>query len=125
MICGERARASEFEQAVSIAQCQVILQDVQAARIAIMTTGTKDSESSSGKSGAARFGEDYDADSGPRQRGAYNSYAAGDEEIEAMRATLPQLLKLNRYEKRAYSRRWRAIRAFTSVQIRNRSPQLS
>src|SRR5215470_3796244 len=121
MICRNGVTAASYEHALRIAEAELLLQRVLAARVAAIERGRA---SVLGSLPASKDAADLHAGgdlAGARERIAIDrSRPASDglpaqvarNEVEALRAALPELVKLERYEQRAWSRRQRSIRQF-------------
>jgi hypothetical protein len=93
MICKNHSDPFLHEQAVVIAESQVLVARVRAARIAAIERMRKPAVG----------------------RSAINSIADKGDDVQALCAALPELPGLERYEQRALSRRRRAIRRFDQL----------
>jgi hypothetical protein len=94
-ICKDESDPFRYEQAVIIAETQILLGRVRAARIAAIEPARKGSAEAS------------DAAKLEREE------LRGD--VECLTRALPELLNLERYERRALSRRRRAIRRLDAL----------
>jgi hypothetical protein len=101
-IVGDNADSAQYEQAVIIAESAIMLLNVRAAAVAAIEhhRGAGPTETNS----ADKDQSNLEAISGGRRPD--NSW----DDLAAMRLALPELIKLERYEGRAKSRRRRAIR---------------
>jgi hypothetical protein len=88
-ICPDRSNPFRFEQAMIAAETQIFLTRVRAARVDAQRHQAADSKRGVGSPALS--------------------------EAERMRRVLTELLKLERYERRALSRRKRAIRRFAAL----------
>jgi hypothetical protein len=99
-LCGEHTSSALHEQAVIIAECEIALLKLRAARIAIIAHhrvfGRRPERQQANK----------DERGGPIR---------GD--VDALERALPELVNLYRYEQRAFSRRKRAIEMFEAISI--------
>src|SRR5262249_6790346 len=86
-LCRENATPLEYEQALIIAECEIMLRHLQATRVAAMD-----------RNKSART--DFD-----------------DATLDAVRHALPELVRLERYERRLLSRRGKAIARLTAASI--------
>jgi hypothetical protein len=130
MICGEGATPLQYDLALTIAECAVMIQNVRAARVAAIeraSAATPRAVLADTKQAHAKklaLGDDqatpvlhlidatrneHEGPSAPHIR----------DEVAALRGALPDLLRLDRYEGRAYSRQRRAIRRFLANSILN------
>jgi hypothetical protein len=105
-ICPERANSALWEQALIIGECTTVLVCVQATRIALI-------EQSLGSASAHKA----DADgAGRAELGRPQCEpAAPRDELEAMGLAARELDRLQRYERRALSRRKQAIETFIAI----------
>jgi hypothetical protein len=93
-ICGDDQNPLLFDQALVIAEHEIVLLRVRAERVAAIE----------------------------RRRDKLNSTECRDE-FDAMRHALPDLDRLARYERRAWSRRKRAIRNFMKMKSKSNDSQ--
>jgi hypothetical protein len=94
-IVGDNAMAAQHEQALIIAESELMMLNVRAARVAAIEHHRKITPAGS-KPGSGFPGAD----------------------LEAFRLALPELIKLERYERRAMSRRRHAIRELMELKGR-------
>ena len=97
-ICKDASDPFRFEQAIIIAESAILLGRVRAARIAAIERVRQRAEKE-------RFSRQETELSAPEAR----------EDKECVRRALPELLSLERYERRALSRRRRAILRFDAL----------
>jgi len=101
-ICNGDIHPLRYEQAIVIAECQVLVARVQAARLAAIERKRVEE----GREAAPPFEATREAnESAPEVR----------DEVECLCLALPDLLRLERYERRALSRRRRAIRTLKKL----------
>jgi hypothetical protein len=122
-ICGTGATAAQFEHALVIAEAELQLHNVRAARVAAIARKTAcvlGSAGGSEEAGGMHGGGDHAGAAQwisierPRPAPDDRQAQAMQDEVDAFRAALPELVKLERYEQRAWSRRQRAIRQFVA-----------
>ena len=120
-ICGKGASRLQYEEALNVAESQFILQAVRDARLAtikrmMITTPTP-------KEQVADSGEPLLEGEG--QAGCEEQSQENEEHeniVAAVVRALPELARYNRYERRALSRRRRAIRNFVATSILGTRP---
>jgi hypothetical protein len=126
-ICGTGATAAQFEHALVIAEAELQLHNVRAARVATIARRRASGLGSAGgreEAGGLDRGGDHPGAAQrisidrPRPAPDDRQAQAMQEQVDAFRAALPDLLKLERYEQRAWSRRQRAIRQFVAKSLR-------
>jgi hypothetical protein len=110
-ICPDQADPFRFEQAVIIAGNELLLARVRAAKRVALGRDRGREDALRQKSGPARRRGDLGLEEEPNNP---NPPEVGDEAEWARRA-LPELLRLERYARRALSRRKRAIRRFDAL----------
>jgi len=148
-LCGQDTNPLLFEQALMIAANQIVLLCVRAERVAAIerlrdrTATPLAKPNNSLERAEARFGEAKlvyerlvqaklkNANNGETQNSAQQPRrettqpapqplpTGSRDEFDAMRQAMPDLDRLERYERRAWSRRNRAIRNFTEIKSRN------
>jgi hypothetical protein len=94
-IVGDNAMAAQHEQALIIAESEVMMLNVRAARIAAIEHHRRITPA-----------------------GREPASGSPQADLEAFRLALPELIKLERYERRAMSRRRRAIRELMELKGR-------
>jgi hypothetical protein len=109
-IVGDNAGSAEYEQAVIIAESEIMLLNVRAASVVVIKhhRDARPAETNS----ADKDQSNPEAISGGRR--ASDSW----NDLDAVRLALPELIKLERYEHRAKSRRRRAIRGLLELRAR-------
>ena len=116
-ICGKGASRLRYEEALNVAESQFMLQAVRDARLAtikrmMITTPTP-------KEQVADSGEpvlEGDGQAGSEEQSSQENIVA------AVVRALPELARYDRYERRALSRRRRAIRNFVATSILGTRP---
>jgi hypothetical protein len=108
-ICGDHASPALYEQAVIIAECEIALLKLRADRIAIIeryrVVGLKPERANQRLD--VSLNEELALERGPQRRG----------DVHALERALAELVSLERYEQRAFSRRKRAIRMLEAISI--------
>jgi hypothetical protein len=121
-ICGKGASRLHYEEALNVAESQFMLQAVRDARLA--TIKRMMSAAPASKEQVAESGEPVLEDEG--QAGSEEQSSQENEEHEnivaAVVRALPELARYDRYERRALSRRRRAIRNFVAVSVLGTRP---
>jgi hypothetical protein len=108
-ICPDQADPFRFEQAVVIAESQLLLARVRAGWIAALQHENNNSQP--GYVGSAPAAGQSEREAEPTNPAMPDTYDAA----EWVRRALPGLLRLERYARRAYSVRRRAIRRFDAL----------
>jgi len=113
-ICGEGASRLQYEQALNIATSQFAVQAVRAARIAaikrILSVQPTPNEQIAATGARPPEGE-------AQPVSEEQSSPEIDDEACAFAHVLPEMTRYDRYERRALSRRKRAIRRFVATSI--------
>jgi hypothetical protein len=109
-IVGDNAGSAQYEQAVIIAESEIMMLNVRAASVAVIKHHRDAGPTETNSSG--RDQSNLEEVSG----GQHADHSWSD--LEAMRLALPELIRLERYERRAKSRRRRAIRRLMELRIR-------
>ena len=116
-ICGKGASRLQYEEALNVAESQFILQAVRDARLA--TIKRMMITSPTPKEQVADSGEpvlEGDGQAGSEEQSSQENIVA------AVVRALPELARYDRYERRALSRRRRAIRNFVATSILGTRP---
>jgi hypothetical protein len=112
-ICGDGATRLQYEQALNIAESEYIILMVRAARVTAikrkMRPAPKEQEMHLGQLPH----ENKTAQTQSEEQPAPEMY----DEVAAFQHALPEMTKYDRYERRALSRRLRAIRTFVASSI--------
>ena len=103
-ICNNDSNPLLFEQALLIAENEILLRHVSAERIVVIET-PRDTAARS----FAKNVEPEKIEAMPPQI---------RDEFDALREAMPNLARLHRYERRAWSRRKRAVREFIAIMTR-------
>ena len=110
-ICPDHSDPFRYEQVVTVAESQIVIARVRAARISAIERHRAPISGSpilpGDPTAAARNCE-------PRPHSQQDEHDLNDS-VARLRRALPELLSLERYERRALSRRKRAIRRFDSL----------
>ena len=117
-ICDEDAEPVQYEQATIIAECQLDLARVRSVRVAIIERMRITAGIPSDRSGDHRQPRDQMIESIANKGVAINVVGkpASRDDLECVRLALPELAALERYERRAISRRRRAIETLSAIQ---------
>lgn len=115
-LCDEDAEPMQYEQATIIAECQLNLARVRSVRVATIERMRITAGNPSDKSGDQPQPRDQMIDSA-NKRGAikFVGEPASRDDLECVRLALPELAALERYERRAISRRKRAIETLSAI----------
>jgi hypothetical protein len=105
-ICRDSSNLRLWQEALTIGECTIILRNVRAERIALIERSLASVSSSAPDRGAARA-EAVECESKP---------APPRDALQAMCLGGPGLDRLERYERRALSRRKRAVETFIAMQ---------
>jgi hypothetical protein len=116
-ICGKGASRLQYEEALNVAESQFMLQAVRDARLAtikrMMSAAPTSKEQVADSSEPVLEGE---GQAGSEEQSSQENILA------AVVRALPELARYDRYERRALSRRRRAIRHFVATSILGRRP---
>jgi hypothetical protein len=116
-ICPDASDPFRYEQALIIAESQMFLARVRAVRIAAIEHGSP-ARLLGSREGTRKFSDSATAEEGREkylQQGSDESAPQALDETEGLSRALSDLLSLERYERRALSRRRRAIRRFDAL----------
>jgi hypothetical protein len=118
-ICGGRAAPALYEQAVIIAECEVLLLQLRAARAATKLAQAKPEATSTGHMAIEQLSPRPMTipDAAAQRRSRDKPIPRRQDDMGALQRRLSELVRLDRYERRAFSRRNRAIRMFEAISI--------
>ena len=112
-VCPDTTNSALWEQALIIGECTTVLVCVQATRIALIeqSLGSTSAPTTDADAAGRRESERSQSEPDPRR-----------DEFEAMRLAARDLDRLERYERRALSRRKRAIEMYMAIGNTPQSP---
>jgi hypothetical protein len=112
-ICGDGATRSQYEQALNIAESEHMIFRVRATRLATIKRVTIAAPQERKTYSGQPQREEDGPQTAPEQQSAPEIY----DEVAAFQQALPDMTRYDRYERRALSRRQRAIRNLVASSI--------
>jgi hypothetical protein len=119
-ICGKAANRLQYEEALNIAESQFVVQAVRAARVAAIKRMT--AVAATQKEQIVEFCEPPEGEA--QTASEEQSSPEIEDDVSAFEHALPEMIRYDRYERRALSRRKRAIRNFVATSILGVRPTL-